>query len=259
MRHTDHCGSALWPMKHARTGRTMVGMDEKLAIHARTDRGTLCRLLPRWTWSVHAPLLLVAGVAGLGVAALTALAISDTILRADVSTERTIQSITWGPLPLAFPFFSWIGDAKGALLEAGAFALVLLLNRRAWLLAIAGALTGAWYVVISHLVLRPRPTVQQVLQVTEHPGASSFPSGHTIFVATVSSLLMLCLGYRYLPGWARPLGWLGVAAAVFAAGISRIYVGAHWPSDVLAGLLIVAAWLSLVVSVRWISDPALAR
>jgi membrane-associated phospholipid phosphatase len=68
---------------------------------------------------------------------------------------------------------------------------------------------------------------------------------------------MLCLGHRYLPRWARPIGWGVVAGIVLAVGLDRIYVGAHWPSDVLAGALIAIAWLSFVVSVRWISDRAL--
>jgi membrane-associated phospholipid phosphatase len=39
--------------------------------------------------------------------------------------------------------------------------------------------------------------------------------------------------------------------------ISRIYTGTHWPTDVLAGLLIAVAWIAFVLSVRWISDGAL--
>ena len=46
---------------------------------------------------------------------------------------------------------------------------------------------------------------------------------------------------------------------VVACAISRVYVGAHWPTDVLTGMLIGTAWLSLVVSVRWVSDRALLR
>jgi len=125
--------------------------------------------------------------------------------------------------------------------------------------AIAGAMTGVWYVVLSHLIIRPRPTTAQVLQVTEHPGASSFPSGHTIFVATLMTVLMLCLGNRFLPLWARPAGWVLVAMTVVACAISRIDVGAHWPTDVLAAILISVAWLAFVVSVRWVSDGVLVN
>jgi undecaprenyl-diphosphatase len=174
----------------------------------------------------------------------------------DVTLERDVQSTNWGPLALAFPAFSWIGDAKGAVVDALVFIAVLIWNRRAWILAATGFMTGAWYVVLSHAINRPRPTTALVLRVTEHPAASSFPSGHTIFIATITSVLMLCLGYRYLPRRARPLGWLLVAVIVFDGAISRLYTGAHWPTDVLAGLLIATTWFSLILSIRWISDRA---
>ena len=46
---------------------------------------------------------------------------------------------------------------------------------------------------------------------------------------------------------------------VLANAISRIYTGAHWPSDVLEGILVSIAWLSFVVSLKWISDRAFAN
>jgi membrane-associated phospholipid phosphatase len=48
-----------------------------------------------------------------------------------------------------------------------------------------------------------------------------------------------------------------VAVLLAIGAISRMYSGAHWPTDVLAGLLIGFGWLSFVVSINWISDPAL--
>jgi membrane-associated phospholipid phosphatase len=208
---------------------------------------------------IRIPMLAVALAAALAVAVITAVVVMQPYQPLDVTVERDIQATNWGPLALAFPIYSWIGDAKGAVLEAIVFVAVLIWNRRAWILAIAVALTGAWYVVLSHLIIRARPTTAQVLQVTEHPGASSFPSGHTIFVVTVTSMVMLCLAHRFLPRWALLVGWAVVAVIVLDGAISRIYVGAHWPSDVLAGLLIATAWLSFVLSVRWITDRAFAN
>jgi membrane-associated phospholipid phosphatase len=69
---------------------------------------------------------------------------------------------------------------------------------------------------------------------------------------------MLCLGRRFLPRWAQPVGWAVVVLLIVANGIGRIYVGAHWPTDVLEGLLVAIAWLSFILSVRWISDRAFA-
>jgi membrane-associated phospholipid phosphatase len=208
--------------------------------------------------SVNKTLITVAALCALAAAVVAVYVVGHPYIPEDATLERDIQSTNWGPLTLTFPIFSWIGDAKGAVLEAVVFVLVLLFNRRAWILAAAAALTGAWYVLLSHLINRPRPTTAQVLQVTEHPSASSFPSGHTIFVLTVMTVLMLCLGRRFLPRWAHPVGWAVVVLIVLANAISRIYTGAHWPTDVLAGILIGVAWISFVVSLRWISDRALA-
>jgi undecaprenyl-diphosphatase len=208
---------------------------------------------------VNKPLITVAALCALAAAIVAFYVAGHPYIPDDATIERDIQSTNWGPLTLTFPIFSWIGDAKGAVLEAIVFLLVLVFNRRAWILAAAAALTGGWYVLLSHVINRPRPSTPLVLQVTEHPSASSFPSGHTIFVATVMTVLMLCLGRRFLPRWAQPVGWVLVVLVVLANGISRIYTGAHWPTDVLAGLLIATAWLSFVVSLKWISDRALAQ
>jgi membrane-associated phospholipid phosphatase len=205
---------------------------------------------------IRGRLLAIAVVAAVAVGVIATFIVMNPAPPIDVTVERDVQSTNWGPLALAFPGFSWIGDAKGAVLDVIVFVAVLIWNRRAWILAIAGFATGAWYVLISHLINRQRPTVPVVLQVTEHPAASSFPSGHTIFIVTVMTILMLCLGYRYLPRWAIPIGWAVVAFVVFDGAISRIYTGAHWPSDVLAGLLIATAWFSLILSIRWIADRA---
>ncbi|HAF19163.1 MAG TPA: hypothetical protein DCK96_05370 [Chloroflexi bacterium] len=43
-----------------------------------------------------------------------------------------------------------------------------------------------------------------------------------------------------------------------AVGLDRIYAGTHWPSDVLAGILIATAWMCFVLSIRWITDRAFA-
>lgn len=203
------------------------------------------------------PYAVIALTAAVGVAIVTAAVVMHPFLPLDATVEDGVQSVSWGPLALTFPIFTWIGDAKGAIAEAIVFVAILVFNRRAWLTGLACSVSGLWYLTLSHIFIRARPTTAQVLHVTEHPGASSFPSGHTIFVATLVTVLMLCFGHRFLPRWALPIGWVLAALTVVACAISRVYSGAHWPTDVLASLLIAVAWLSFVVSVRRVSDPVL--
>jgi len=198
----------------------------------------------------------IAAVAAVGVN--TVIVAMHPYLALDATVDRDIQSTNLGPLTLTFPFFTWLGGPGGLYMQAAVFLLVLLLNRRAWILAIAAFAGGLWYLIIVHLVNRPRPTVDQIIRVTEHPGSTSFPSGHLIFITISAAVLMLCIGHRYLPRWAVPIGWAVVAGIVLAVGLDRIAGGAHWPSDVLAGILIAIAWLAFVLSVRKLSDVALA-
>jgi membrane-associated phospholipid phosphatase len=198
----------------------------------------------------------IISAASLGI--LAAVVVTHPFLQADANLDRDIQATNLGPLTVTFPFFTWLGGPGGIYMQMVVIVLVLLLNRRAWLLALAAFAGGLWYEVIVNLVNRPRPTVGQILRVTEHPGSTSFPSGHLIFITISLAVLMLCIGHRFLPRWARPLGWAVVAGIVLAVSLDRIYGGAHWPSDVLAGILIATAWLTFVLSVRWISDREFA-
>lgn len=230
------------------------------AIERRHRNSVLNALFPPWTAAIDWRLLAVAMACFAAATGLALIATTYPRWSVDASIERSIQSVNWGPLTALFPFYRWLGGPGGGVyMQVGAILLVLLLNRRAWLLAVGATAGGFWYTVIVNLVNRPRPTTAEVLQVTEHPGATSFPSGHLIFITISFGLLMLCVGYRYLPRWAIPIGWAIVAAIVLTAAISRVYAGAHWPTDVLASMLIAGGWLALVTSIRWISDRALDR
>jgi undecaprenyl-diphosphatase len=206
---------------------------------------------------IRVPLLVIAIVGAAAIAVLTAIVIMHPYLSLDATVERDIQGTDLGPLTLAFPFLTWLGGPGGLIMQAVVVVLVLLLNRHAWRLLLAGLAGGLWYLTIVNLVNRPRPLASQILRVTEHPGSTSFPSGHLIFITISAALLMLCIGHRYLPRWSRPIGWAFVAALAVATGLDRIYAGVHWPTDVLAGVLIATSWVALVVSIRWVSDPAL--
>jgi undecaprenyl-diphosphatase len=203
---------------------------------------------------VNPALLGIAMACALAVIGFSAYVARNPHIPADAAVARAIQEMDWGPLAYAFPFFSWIGGEPGFMLEIAIFFVVLAVNRRTWMIAAAGVASGAWYQILSHLIVRPRPAVPDVLRVTEHPGASSYPSGHTIFMVTVLVVLTLCFGYPLLPRAARYAGWVVIVILVTANAISRVYTGAHWPTDVVAGILIAAGWMSLVLSPRWVSD-----
>ncbi|GAA2791804.1 phosphatase PAP2 family protein [Kitasatospora sp. CM 4170] len=87
---------------------------------------------------------------------------------------------------------------------------------------------------------RPRPS--GVYRAVSASGFS-FPSGHTFTSAVCAGLIALAVA-RARPGLVR---WVVACAAVFAAaiGVSRVYLGVHWPLDVLGGWLLGTAWLAV--------------
>ncbi|MDN2566988.1 phosphatase PAP2 family protein [Aquibium sp. A9E412] len=89
---------------------------------------------------------------------------------------------------------------------------------------------------------RPRPDLVEHLDPVH---TASFPSGHAL-VTTVAYLTLGSLIMRLVDGWAVRVYVLAMALFVAAiVGLSRVYVGVHWPSDVAAGWAVGAAWASL--------------
>ncbi len=131
---------------------------------------------------------------------------------------------------------------------AVAVGIALLVRRYAdALLLVLAPIAGELFVaVVKLLVARPRPPLSDARIVVD---GFSFPSGH----ATVATTLYGTLAYVLLRGWQRrhePLRIMlsiGVTLLIFAVGLSRVYLGVHYPSDVLAGWAAGAFWLVLVV------------
>lgn len=124
-------------------------------------------------------------------------------------------------------------------------AVLMLLIRRRPRLAIYLVVTGAGALVLDPslktLVGRLRPVVD--LPVASAPG-NSFPSGHALGSMVVYGALTLVFLAAVSPRW-RTLFIAVPAVLVFAIGFTRVALGVHYLSDVLAGWLLGAAWLSV--------------
>ena len=110
------------------------------------------------------------------------------------------------------------------------------------------ALAGGWLLgsTLKRLAGRPRPDVFE--WVAPYAGSSSFPSGHSLNAMVAYSTLaylLLRLGPRTLRWWHVVVPMSIVIALV---GLSRVYLGVHYPTDVLGGFLIGAAWAALCAS-----------
>jgi membrane-associated phospholipid phosphatase len=199
-----------------------------------------------------------------GAAAIVAVAISAACwivfvaLAIVVSTSDTLsvdQSVlTWvgehrsSGVTSAMRTVTWLGSA--AVLYPATFVLALHWWRRDrdWragaMLAAGLAGSTVLYNIFKRITERPRPPASDALGTYSH---WSFPSGHaTQCMAFFAMLLVLA----WLAGRARRLQLWAIAAAVvaLAVGASRIYLGAHWFTDVLGGYALGGAWVALLTA-----------
>jgi membrane-associated phospholipid phosphatase len=78
------------------------------------------------------------------------------------------------------------------------------------------------------------------------PSTYSFPSGHALISLCFYGLLAGTLTHDQRSKWQRGLVWTAAALFITLIGLSRVYLGAHWPSDVLAGYAAALIWMGAV-------------
>ena len=150
--------------------------------------------------------------------------------------------------PFLDQLFISISTAAGplSLLVAGLLLLGFLIAKRQKLntlfvlFGFGGAAAGNF--VLKLLFQRERPELWPRL-VTEHD--FSFPSGHSMASAAIITCIIVML---WNTRWRIPSLILGVLA-IFAVGVSRLYLGVHYPTDVIAGWCIGLAWVIVVMFV----------
>ncbi|MBC7223107.1 MAG: phosphatase PAP2 family protein [Anaerolineae bacterium] len=118
---------------------------------------------------------------------------------------------------------------------------------RAWGLSLGYVLVSCFLYtndLLKEVVGIPRPTPEQVA-VLAHETSPSFPSGHT----QGSTAVWGYMAYRL----SRPWAWVVAVVAIFLVGLSRIYLGVHYPQDVVGGFLLGAVSLVLfILAERWL-------
>jgi undecaprenyl-diphosphatase len=115
----------------------------------------------------------------------------------------------------------------------------------AWQLIIAACGGGLISTLLKRALERARPAeVEKLVEVTSF----SYPSGHSLAAASVYLTLAMVTARRLDNKAARAVVFCSALSLILSIGVSRAYLGVHFPSDIAAGLLLGAGWSLLVSS-----------
>jgi membrane-associated phospholipid phosphatase len=119
--------------------------------------------------------------------------------------------------------------------------------------------TGAISATIKRTMQRPRPTPELVRVIAAPLGGTSFPSGHVLIYAGVYGFLAFLLETLVRPAHLRRIATSFLVGMVAMVGPSRIYLGHHWFTDVVASYLVGTSYLLGLAAVyrrvktRWLN------
>lgn len=138
--------------------------------------------------------------------------------------------------------------APGMLAIFGVVAAVVFLmegwRRAAVLVLVTMAGAGLLDVLLKQLYGRARPS--PLFDFYPLPHSYSFPSGHALFATCFFGGVAVLASHRLRHRAAEVAVWVAAVLAIALIGISRIYLGVHYPTDVLGGLAAGAVWVGTV-------------
>jgi membrane protein DedA with SNARE-associated domain/membrane-associated phospholipid phosphatase len=181
-------------------------------------------------------------------------AIAEDVLSGDPLTVVDLHVAAWlhthatAGLTTAMVFVSRLGSAPVVVGVIVLMALFLSWSRLwYWLLALSLVVPGGVVlnILLKHAFHRPRPVWDNPLQSM---AGYSFPSGHTMAATVLYGFLGTYLVWTFPPWCWRVSAVLVAFSLVALIGFSRIYLGVHYLSDVLAAIVEGIAWLALCLT-----------
>ncbi len=222
-------------------------------LRARYDRQLrwlLRRLTPGEYLGLHLTLGLLASAGclwlfgGLAEDLLT----SDPLVRFDQAVANTLHDLATPGLTTFFLVVTALGSVETIALLGLLVAAFFVWRRRwvdlgAWVTAVAGA--AALNQLLKEIFARPRPYFEQPLVMES---SYSFPSGHSMDSLVVYGMLAYFAVLALRTWRARTAIAFGAALLVLLIGFSRMYLGVHYFSDVVAGFAAGGVWLSALIT-----------
>jgi membrane-associated phospholipid phosphatase len=247
-----------------------VGRQDLLAWHSRAGRalagaasGVAGRLgaQPALVLTLALGILIAAAASFLASEVYEAVLERDDIAGLDRPALRLALSWRSPTLDGALTAYTNLAGTIGMPVLATLFLLALTIRRRSRTPAIliAAAAAGSLLMTIAgkELTGRARPALADAVPPFEH--SPSFPSGHTLNATVIVGVIAYLLLLRQRRVRARTTTIVVASVFIVTIGLSRVYLGHHWLTDVVAAWLLGLAWLAVVITTHRLYLTARAR
>jgi membrane-associated phospholipid phosphatase len=186
----------------------------------------------------------------------TFLVVQNQVLPTDIPIARSIQQFNWGPIVYPMELINASAGIWQVLLGAIAIVALFVLERRAGWLMLIGSISSLFDNIIKLVISRQRPPADLVHILSPTTGFS-FPSGHAVFFTWMAFMIAVSIAPKIRPVL-RPILWTLVVVVIVLTCIARVWAGAHWPSDVIGGVLLGIGWSAFVLWLpeRWLPSPS---
>ncbi|GGG70601.1 hypothetical protein GCM10011374_38960 [Kocuria dechangensis] len=186
---------------------------------------------------------------------------ADGVARLDHPLLQAMIGVRSPWLDTAATAYTDIGGVIGMPVLALTIMTTLAVRRRSWtpviLITAAGAGSLLMTVAGKDLIGRTRPPLAEAVPPYEY--SPSFPSGHTLNALVIAGIVAYLLMLRQHSRRTRVLAVIVAAGFALTIGLSRVFLGHHWFTDVLAAWLLGAGWLAVVITAHRLYLTVVAR
>jgi undecaprenyl-diphosphatase len=180
--------------------------------------------------------------------ALISLLISDhQIIHFDRTVINLVQGWESPFLTKVMKLFTFIGSTPFVIILIVGFIFFLykVLHHRLELILLVGAIIGSAILnqILKVIFHRTRPNFHRLIDISGY----SYPSGHAMSAFTVYVILSFLLWRHIESRWGRSTLLVFSTFMILMIGLSRIYLGVHFPSDVIGGYLASGLWLTIAI------------
>lgn len=170
------------------------------------------------------------------------------LVRIDVIIQQFIMNLRFEPLNKICKIITDLGDTKAMIVWTIIVASIFFWKKRyIYSLGIILSIGVAEFMafILKNVVERHRPPAFMALVAESSP---SFPSGHAIAAITFFGFLIYFFNKNITNKFSKNLLNFIFIIMIISSGLIRIYLGAHWPSDVMASYILGGVWLWIVIN-----------